>query len=148
MSTPFLADVKLGKLVPVDEVGRQRLKKLEGKRVKVDAKVPRSGPHHRLFWALATTVWQTLPESQQLRYPDVESLVAALKIIAGHRQLIVFPDGTQGYVPKSIAYDRMGQEEFSAFFEKCVDFICRSVLPNVSRDDLKREIQEMVGIRK
>lgn len=148
MSAPFLADVKLGKLVPVDEQGRQRLKKLDGKRVKVEAKVPRSGPHHRLFWALATTVWQTLPENQQLRYPDVESLVAALKIIAGHRQLIVFPDGSQGYIPKSISYDRMSQEEFAAFFEKCVDFICRTVLPGVARADLKREIEEMVGMRK
>src|SRR3990167_9321537 len=135
----------LGSLRPVDEGGEDALRKLgQGELVMIELKRPRNIKHHRLYWALVTLVWQNMDGE---RYPTVEDLHAAIKISAGLRTRIELPDGTVGFIPGSIAFHKMNQDEFSAFYERVCNLIAKHSLP-VAVEDLKHEVELMIGVAK
>jgi hypothetical protein len=126
-----------GKLVPADEASRAILSKIKtGDVVQVEVKRPRNIMHHRKFWALANVVY-----SNQEHYPSVDALVAALKAAVGHCDLVPGKGGNLVAVPKSIAFHKMNQSEFEAFYEKCLDVIAKHFLPGVETDALRAEVE-------
>lgn len=140
----FLACKALRGLQPVDEIGEEVMRGIgRGEIVTIEIRRPRSLRHHRLFWALMSIVWQNI---DQERYPTVEDLVGAVKIAAGLRTRIVLPDGTQGFMPGSIAFHRMDQTAFHAFYERVCDLIAQHFLPGVTSEQLRSEVEEMIGI--
>jgi hypothetical protein len=141
----FLAVKHLGGLRPADQAGHEALTKIgQGETVMVEVKKPRNARHHRMFWALMTLVWEQM---DQERYPSVEDFVAAIKIAAGHRTRIELPNGVVGFIPRSIAFHKMDQTEFSAFYERVCDLIAKHFLPGVTSDELKAEVEIMIGIQ-
>jgi hypothetical protein len=141
----FLCRKELGKLVPVDEAGADAMRKIKhGSIVQIEMKQPRNVQHHRLYWALVTKVWENLPEEI---YPDAETLHERLKVAAGIRTEFTLPDGTRGFIPGSIAFHKMDQAEFSAFYDRVCDLIAKHFLPGVSVEDLKAEVEQMIGAR-
>jgi hypothetical protein len=144
--TRFLASRYLNSLRPTDEAGEDALRKIgNGELVQVEIKKPRNIRHHRLFWALMTVVWQNLDQD---RYPTVEDLAAAIKIAAGLRTRIELPNGDVGFIPGSIAFHKMDQTEFSEFYERVCDLIAKHFLPGVTSEELKGEVEIMVGLRR
>lgn len=137
----FVARKQLGSLRPVDDAGEQILSGIaNGDLVMVEVKRPRNIQHHRLYWALVTLVWQN-----QERYPTAEDLHEAIKISVGLRTQITLPNGETGYIPGSIAFHKMGQDEFSQFYDRVCDAIAKHFLPGVTSDELKREVESMIG---
>jgi hypothetical protein len=47
-------------------------------------------------------------------------------------------------IPKSIAFHKMDQTEFEAFYDRCIDKIARHFLPGVKSEDLRREVEELI----
>lgn len=140
----FLASKSLNSLRPVDELGEAALRKLgHGEIVSIEIKRPRNIKHHRMFWALMGLVHDNLDHE---RYPTVEDLVAAVKINAGLRTRIELPNGETGFIPGSISFHKMDQDEFSKFYERVCDLIARHFLPGVNTDDLRREVEIMIGV--
>lgn len=145
----FLCEVRLGALRPVDDAGQETLRSYgNGAVVMVEAKKPRNGKRHRLFWGLMSTVHQNLPESIAERYPTVETLVSAFKMLAGVREQRWLPDGTVYFVPGSISYAKMDDAEFGQFLDRSITIITTHFLPGVRDADLRREIEEMCGLRR
>jgi hypothetical protein len=137
----LLMQKHLGTLRPVDDAGAEALTKLKnGATLSVEVKQPRNGKHHRLYWALVGVVFQN-----QERYPDVETLHSALKIAAGIRTEIELPTGVKGYIPGSIAFHKMDQLDFSAFYDRVCDLIAKHFLPGVTSAELKAEVEQMIG---
>jgi hypothetical protein len=140
----FLAIKHLNSLRPADELGEAALRKIgHGEVLSVEIKRPRNGKHHRLFWALMGLVHDNI---DQERYPTVEDLVAAVKISAGLRTRIELPNGEVGFIPGSIAFHKMDQDEFSKFYDRVCDLIAKHFLPGVNTNDLRREVEIMIGI--
>jgi hypothetical protein len=140
----FLAQKHFGSLRPADEAGAEVLRKIaNGKFVTVEVKQSRNLQHHRLFWALMTTVWNNLEHD---RYPTVEDFAGAVKICLGLRTRIELPNGTIGFIPGSIAFHNMDQVAFSAFYDRVCDLIAEHFLPGVSSDELRREVEIMIGV--
>lgn len=141
----FLVSKHFGSLRPVDEAGQEALRKLgNGELVMIEVRRPRNIRHHRLFWALMTLVWEQMDTE---RYPTVEDLVAAVKISAGLRTRIQLPSGEVGFVPGSIAFHRMDQTAFSAFYDRVCDLLAKHFLPGVTSEQLKEEVEIMIGAR-
>lgn len=139
----FIAIKQLGSLRPCDEAGQSALSKIaEGDTVMIETKRPRNLQHHRMFWALMTIVHDNMDHE---RYPTVEDLVAAIKIAAGLRTRIDLPTGESGYIPGSIAFHKMNQDEFSSFYDRVCDLISKHFLPGVDTEDLRREVSIMIG---
>lgn len=137
----FLARKDLGHLTPVDQTGEDALRKLAfGDIVRVEVKKPRNSKHHRKYWALVSMVWQN-----QERYETADQLHTALKLSAGIYDTITLPSGNEYRVPGSIAFDKMDQTDFSQFFDNVCDLVAKHFLPGVTSDQLKREVEEMIG---
>ena len=135
----------LGTLRPDNEEGREALSKIgQGDRVMVEWRRPRNVQHHRLYFALIGIVWENMPDG---RYPTRDDLHAAVKISAGLRTRIELPDGTLGFIPGSIAFHKMGQDEFDAFYDRVCDLIAAHFLPGVTSAELKAEVESMIGAR-
>lgn len=142
----FLAAKHFGSLRPVDEAGEEVLHKIaHGELVEIEVKRRRNMKHHRMFWALATIVHNNLDSE---RYPTVEDFVAALKIAAGLRTRIELPNGDVGFIPGSIAFHKMDQSGFDAFYNRVCDLIAKHFLPGVTSEELKAEVETMIGVRK
>lgn len=138
----FLALKTLSGLTPADTGGEEALRKLKlGDVVRIEMTKPRNGSHHRLYWALISAVFQN-----QERYETPEQLHNALKIAAGIYEPLTMPNGTVYKIPGSIAFDKMDQIEFSAFFDRVCDLIALHFLPGVTSARLKADVSQMVGI--
>lgn len=134
----------LGSLRPSDAAGEDALRKLgNGQLVEVEIKRPRNIKFHRMYWALVTLVWDNI---DLYRYPTAEDLHAAIKIAAGLRTRIELPDGTIGFIPGSIAFHKMDETEFSAFFDRVCELIAKHFLPGVTNEELRQEVAGMLGI--
>ncbi len=139
----------LGSLRPIDEAGEIVLQGMAMQAVvEVEIRRIRNVQHHRLFWALMSLVWEQIDDKE--RFPTVEDLVTEVKIITGHytrRDMVVEGKRYPVLTPKSISFAAMDQTTFSAFFERCVDWVVTNILPGVSRDDLREELELMTGIK-
>jgi hypothetical protein len=140
----FLMTKHFNSLKPTDAAGEAAMRKLGiGELVQVEIKQPRNLQHHRLFWALMSLVHDNIDHE---RYPTVEDLVAAVKISAGLRTRIELPNGEIGFIPGSIAFHKMDQAEFDAFYERVCDLIAKYFLPGVEKDALAYEVKQMIGV--
>ncbi len=142
--TKFLAVHGLQGLRPADQHGEDTLRKIGmGELVMVEIRRPRSPQHHRMFWALATLVYGNLDETV---YPSIEDFVGALKIAAGYSTRVALPSGEVAFIPRSISFSNMDQDEFNKFYEKVSDIIAKQFLPGVTSDELRDEVSSMIGI--
>lgn len=141
----FIAQKHLGALRPTDEAGQEALRKLgNGELVTVEFRKSRNIKHHRLFWALMSIVHQNMDHE---RYPTVEDLTSAVKITAGLRTRIELPNGEVGFIPGSIAFNKMDQAAFSEFYDRVCDLIAKHFLPGVESEALKDEVEIMCGMK-
>jgi hypothetical protein len=157
----WLGAKKLGAIRPVDDIGREALQHYPDDAVFwVDTKRPRNLRHHRLYWKLIEVVHENLEAEL---FPTKEELHEAVKIMTGLRRRIwlppgspldwhedgrikarVGPDGLFVYRPLSISFERMGQDEFSAYYERVADLLARWFLPGVTSAELRREVEAMI----
>lgn len=141
--TAFLCQRTADGLIPVDDHGRDSLAKIKtGKLVMAEVKQSRNIQHHRLYWALVSKVWENMDHE---RYPSPDDLSAAFKIAAGIRTRIELPNGTVGFIPGSLAFHKMNQQEFDAFFNRVCDLVCKHFIPGLDDAALKHEVSLMVG---
>jgi hypothetical protein len=135
----------LNSLRPADPAGEDALRKIgNGELVQIEIRKPRSLAHHRMFFALMTIVHDNVDHES---YPTVEDLVAAVKLLTGHRRRIVLPGGQECFVPDSIAFHKLDQLGFSDFYDRVCDLVAKEFLPGVTSEELKAEVEAMIGVR-
>ena len=124
-------------LVASDHEAEEAVKKIsQGECVLVDLKRPRNLAHLRKYWSLINLV-----QENQEKYPNKEHLHIAVKLAAGWYEPWVMLDGTTALVPKSIAFDKMSQDEFNVFYREAVAAIVR-LLPQFKADWLLEHVSE------
>ena len=129
------------RLVPVAEWERERLMEIpEGRDLTVKITRTRSAKQHRLFWALMQKVVDNHPY-----YVRAEQLVEWMKIRLGYVEEIMFHDGQMLTKVSSISFGSMGQDAFQKFFNMALDVITTEVLPETNKEDLIREVEQMLG---
>lgn len=98
-------------LVPSCEMFREDLAGLpEGREVFVNVRRARSPRHHRFFFAALHEICRSGQWDG-----SVETLLIYLKIGLGHVTVVIGPNGKTYYVPKSIDFASMGEDEFTKF---------------------------------
>lgn len=109
------------------------------KPVRVRVTMPRSVPRLRLYWAALGKVCENLD------YPlKPESLHEWLKLELGYSVLIKAKSGNV-YVPGSIAFDKMDEPEFAAYFDQAVTLLVTRILPGIGKKALVEEARAMLG---
>lgn len=60
--------------------------------------------------------------------------------------VIELPDGGKAYLVKSIAFDSMTADEWSAWWTRAVDVVMQDILPSVKRSEAEYEIEKAAGL--
>jgi hypothetical protein len=109
-----------------------------GSTVSVDVARPRNVRFLRLYWALCGTIADSIGAQR-------ETISDVLKIRTGHVRTIKTKDGMLE-LPASISFAKMKEPEFRQFFERCCAYICGEWLPHMKADELRKQIEQMVGL--
>ena len=109
-----------------------------GATVVVDITRPRNPRFHRLYWALC----QTIAESVGAR---AEAVSDVIKLRSGHFTVIQ-TKSERIQVPRSISFAKMKEPEFRTFFQNACVFICEELLPGMKPGELRKQIEQMVGL--
>jgi len=132
-----------GKLVPCAMVDEEALLNMpEDKDLTVKITRPRSNKHHRFFWAFLNKVCENHDT-----YSKPDQLLLWLKVRLGYVEEVKFHNEEVFWVAKSTSFGSMDQNEFKKFFDEAVDLVVKEVLPGVTKSDLVREVEEMVGFK-
>lgn len=106
-----------------------------GKPVELKGRRPRNPDHHRKFFALLGLVAEN---NEQFSGP--EDVLVAVKAATGHGRWLKLEGATREvFMPDSISFSAMSQDEFNAFYEAAVAAVIRWWLP-VGREDLEEAI--------
>lgn len=106
-------------LVPADYAAEDWLLAVpDGKEILIDWRKPRHPENHRHFFAILHHACKHLDG-----YPDVESLLDALKIACNHVRPVMKADGEMIFLPKSINFAAMGEEEFKRFKNRALYYL-------------------------
>src|SRR5438477_8931279 len=103
-------------LVPADLHAQEFVQRLkENQKLLVDAKTPRSPENHAHFFALLHAALEHLEG-----FADEDALLDSLKMATGHVRQIMLVDGTMVFIPKSIRFAAMPEEQFKRFKERAL----------------------------
>lgn len=105
--------------------------------MKVDVRKPRSGAHHRRYWALCNLVAQNHESLETARQVD-----QAIKMLSGHVDLVRLKDEVFR-IPASISFAAMDQDEFAKFYNRACDVVVSELLPGVSLREVQDEVLRM-----
>lgn len=138
----------LGDLTPADEHAEAAMRRLkDGAHVSVEMIRQRNPQFHKKYWALLKLVFDNRNDERELLYPSIEDLHAAVKICAGLRTRIELPDGTVGFRAGSIAWNKLSEDDFAAFFTRVCNLVSRYFLPGIADKELADEVGRMIGER-
>lgn len=112
--------------------------------VEVSVKVLRNYAFLKKFWALINTAWSFLNEAQQeFFHNSVDGFRCTLEVAAGYYD--EFYSATRRewlQKPKSIAFDKMDEAEFSKLYEAVVDVIFKIFLKQVNKDEFYNALKD------
>ena len=123
---------------PIDEDNLKRIK--PGQTIEVEYKKPRNPQFHRKFFALLGVVLDN-----QDRHDSIDSLLIELKLQMAHYDLHVTMGGKSIYIPKSIAFHRMDDDEFAKFYDRALTVILKRFIQGATAAEINRQVDEIVG---
>ena len=124
--------------VPVSQQAREFHAKTKlGKTVELKGRRPRSPGHHRKLFALLG-----LMADNTECFSSTEDALLGLKAVLGHGEWKrLHPKAEREvFVPDSIAYENMGQDEFEAFYDAAIAAVIRWWLP-VNDNELRDAVE-------
>lgn len=135
-------------LVPADFVAEEWLHTIpEGKEVLIDWRKPRHPENHRHLFAILRLAVEQLDD-----YADTESLLDALKIACGHVRPVMKANGDMIFLPKSINFASMGEEQFKRFKDRALYVLSRilgfdatTLLPEIEARNAARQPYDFDG---
>ena len=105
----------------------------EDEHILIDYKKHRNiGNHRRLFSMLNMVIYS------QDKYNSVDNLLTECKFKAGYFDIHISQNGEQIFIPKSINFASMSEDEFKIFFSSCID-TCLSFV-KMDRTELEEAI--------
>lgn len=131
-------------LVPESDDDYEIKKTLKnGKTYEAVIKEVRNPKFHRLYFCLIGTAWEYLTEDQQaFFYNNKESFRKSVEVAAGHCEQVF--NRTRGEwldIPKSVAFDKMTESEFSNLYERVRDVLYRLFIPEVNKQEFENELK-------
>lgn len=125
--------------IPADTESQIKAHKIsQGETVQCKSIDQRNYMHHKKFFALIQLCFENLPEKYADHFPTPEHLREELIKLAGWKEHHKDFRGNDVYRAKSIAFDKMGQEEFEKLYSKVLDLVCRLI--GIEETDIMDEL--------
>lgn len=130
---------RLGALRSASDAGTEAMRKIgEGELVKVTWSRPRNIQFHRKLFAMLSTILVN-----QEHYKSIDDLLDVCKLRIGHVRVVETAQGIEKF-PASISFASMDETEFSAFYDKAVDWMLSEVIPGLQRQHLDAEVEDQL----
>lgn len=121
--------------------------------IRVDAKVPRNGKHHRLIWKLFSLVADALNDgpAPSAKPWTAEDVCENIKVANGYIEWLPLPKSqrkngrTEYSRVLSISFDAMGQDEFNKFSTAAMTYIANELCPWIESSAHWPDIRMIVG---
>ena len=104
-----------------------------GEEVMIEWSKKRNPSNHRRFFKFIGLAFDL-----QDFYEDKEIFRKWLTMRAGYFDAMVQPNKNTLFIPKSIAFEKMGEPEFAELFGRCVDVFIDNLCRDLNRDDFMR----------
>lgn len=138
-------------LVPADDRAAEWFAKVKmGQPVSASVKLPRNGKFHRKFFAMLDVAysnhdWPEISTKWGNVRTSPEMFRKYVIVKAGHYEADLTPHGEIRVVPKSIAWAKMDDEEFSRLYSDVLNVILMEFLTNWTDGDMERAVHMMMG---
>ncbi|MEI4473224.1 DUF1367 family protein [Frigidibacter sp. MR17.24] len=138
-------------LAPADSAAAEWFAKVKmGQPVTASVRLPRNGKFHRKFFAMLDVAYSNH------EWPEMQTKFGAVRtspemfrkyviVKAGHYEADMTPHGEIRVVPKSIAWSKMDEAEFSQLYSDVLDVILAEFLTNWTTGDMDRAVELMMG---
>lgn len=126
-----------------DDNDYEQTRKLKtGKVYMCKIKLMRNYELHKKYFALINCAWAYLDEpAREFFHGSVDGFRKAVEIAAGHyEQVYSLFRGEWLQIPKSVAFDKMSQEDFSDLYERVKEVLFALFLKNVSQEEFMNEL--------
>lgn len=125
----------LAGFVAADDEAQELVKRYKlGELYRADIVKPRSGPAHRLCFALLSLTF-----ANQDVYTDARKFRRALAWDVDHVDEVMLPSGELVKFPRSLSYDDVDQVEFQVLFPKLMT-VCAHLLHGMDLKELEAEV--------
>lgn len=122
-------------LVPIDDDAYEVKQKLKvGQVYEADVKLDRNYKFHKKYFSLIRIAWEYLLENEVKEFRTKEIFRKWCEIEAGNCDVVQLQDGSFLRLPKSIAFDQMGEDEFSELYERVKDVIWDKIGDRVTKE--------------
>lgn len=110
----------------------------------------RSGAWHRRYWALANLIASNCEQVEiepgvVLPITDAESAHVAIKYLTGLYDSYVLEGGNVVRLLKSTAFDKMGPDEWSVYWQRVVRAVHERILPGIEIAAIEEEIAQVAS---
>ena len=128
-----------GSFIPSTENSIAKFKKVKiGETILVDYKAKRNVQFHKKGFSLLNLIYQN-----QSKYESFEAMRTEFKLKAGLYELHVTTKGKTIYVPKSMSFSEMDENEFEELYSKFIDIALKHFVP-MDRQDLEDAVLRFV----
>ena len=139
----WLTKSAMGHLVPCTDQDREALSHLSADEWHLASfRMPRNVKHHKKWFALLQAVYP-----HQSMWPTFKKFREKVQEALGLGEYHTDGRGERYFEAESISFSKMDQTEFSDFYERGVELILTRILPNVGRDDLDRQVHDILAGR-
>lgn len=126
-------------LVPIDDDAYEVKQKLKvGQVYEADVKLERNYKFHKKYFSLIRIAWEYLLENEVKEFRTKEIFRKWCEIEAGNCDVVQLQDGSFLRLPKSIAFDQMGEDEFSELYERVKDVIWDKIGDRVTKEKFEQ----------
>lgn len=133
-------------LAPAEDAAIEALSSIPlNSEVLVTIHQPRNIRAHRLWWALCGMIaeWSS-DEGSVWTKDDVSDF---FKISLGHYRRAVDNHGNEWKFPKSISFASLPESEFRPLLSGAIEIASTHILPNLSDDTIRAELEKMLILR-
>lgn len=131
-------------LKPLYDADYDEKKKLRiGEVYSAEVKKARNIQFHRKYFSLINTAWEYQGEATMAHFGgNIEAFRKCVEVAAGHCDRVYHLASKSWLeVPKSIAFDKMDETEFSDLYNRVKDVLFRVFLRNIDEEEFIRIVE-------
>ena len=141
MSEIDLVKIQNNYLAPSLPTDVEKLSKWKlGEVLRAKINKPRNIKFHRKYFALLNVAFDN-----QDKYTNFEDLRVEVQLKCGWYQEHVTTKGQIVYVPKSIAFSKMDEIEFSELYDKAIDVILKNFCIGSTKEEINQKVLEILN---
>jgi hypothetical protein len=133
-----------------DDAAREYLRKWPvGQERRADVRRPRDYKTLKRWMGFARLLYESgVQDASGQAFKSEKAAHYYLKLLAGHATPVVSrTTGEVRWVPDSIDYDSLEEDEFQAVWKRAIQGVIEELLPAVTEAQLEREILQFCGLR-